>query len=147
MKRAILLGLGVAGLAVAAIPGLVSAQGFPPPPPTTYYGTVPTGVSPGDTVIAIVVDGTSATTCGDGVTSADASGVVYVVDVVADAQILGCGKAGRTVMFYFVGKKQLATTTAAWGGPGPAPNNLTGLVGSPLTSRNRLPHVARDGVN
>ena len=147
MKRAILLGLGVASLAVAAIPALVSAQGFPPPPPTTYYGKVPAGVGQGDTVIAIVVDGSSATTCGDGVTVADTSGIVYVVEVVADAQVLGCGKAGRTVQFYFVGKRQMSTDSAPWTGPGPAPQkDLVGL-GPVLTPKNRLPHVARDGVN
>ena len=147
MKRAIILGLGVIAVALAAIPALVSAQGFPPPPPTTYYGKAPTGVQPGDTVIAIVIDGNSSQVCGDGVTAADSSGVVYVVDVVADAQILGCGRAGRTVQFYFVTPKALAVGSAAWAPPGPAPiNNLTTL-GPSLPKRNSLPHLAKDGVN
>ena len=146
MKRAIILGLGVVAVAFAAIPALVSAQGFPPPPPTTYYGKAPTGVQPGDTVIAIVTDGSSSAVCGDGVTASDTSGIVYVVDVVADAQILGCGKAGRSVQFYFVTPRALATGTTTWTGPGPAANNLTSL-GPSLTPKNRAPLLAKDGVN
>ncbi len=146
MKRAILLGFGAIAVAAAAVPALVSAADFPPPPPTTYYGKVPTGIGPGDTVIAIVLDGSSATVCGDGVTANDTSGIVYVVDDVADAQKAGCGKAGRTVQFYFVGPKRLSTDTANWSGPGPAQKDLTGL-GAALTPKNRAPAVAKDGLN
>lgn len=145
MKRAILLACGAAISAAAAIPALVSAQGFPPPPPTTYYGKVPAGVSPGDVVIAIVQDGNSSQVCGDGITVAD-NGGSYVVDVVADAQVPGCGRTGRTVLFYFVGKKALSTDTAAWSGPGPAVKDLNNL-GPSVTRRNSLPQVAKDGVN
>jgi hypothetical protein len=147
MKRAIFLGLGAAITAVAAIPALTAtAQNFPPPPPATYYGTVPSGVGPGQAVIAIVSAGGQSATCGVGTTIADTSGVVYVVDVVADAQRAGCGAPGRNVQFYFVGNKQLATDTASWGGPGPSNRNLTGLNPA-LTVQNRLPHVAKDGTN
>ena len=146
MKRAIILGLAVDAVAIAAVPAIVSAQGFPPPPPTTYYGKAPTGVQPGDTVIAVVTEGASSMVCGDGVTSSDASGTVYVVDVVADAQIAGCGKTGRTVQFYFVGVRSLAVGAAQWGPAGPAKFDLTTL-GPTLTPKNRAPQVAKDGVN
>ena len=146
MKRAILIGVAAASLAIAAIPALVSAQGFPPPPPTTYYGKAPSGVGPGDVVIAVVTSGGISAVCGDGVTASDTSGIVYVVDVVADAQIAGCGRSGATVQFYFVGKRALSTDTAAWTGPGPAPKDLTAL-GPSLTPRNTAPQVAKDGVN
>ena len=146
MKRAILLAVGAATLALAAVPGLVSAADFPPPPPTTYYGKAPSGVGPGDVVIAVVTSGGTSTVCGDGVTANDTSGIVYVVDVVADAQIAGCGKSGATVQFYFVGKRALATDTAAWSGPGPAVKDLTSL-GQSLTPRNTAPQVAKDGSN
>lgn len=147
MKRAIFLGLGVAATAIAAIPALTAtAQNFPPPPPTTYYGQVPSGVGPGQAVIAIVTSGGQSATCGVGSTIADGGGVVYVVDVVADTQRAGCGATGRTVKFYFVGNKQLATDSAAWSGPGPAQKNLTGLDPA-LTTRNNLPLVAKDGTN
>lgn len=146
MKRAFLLGVGAITVALAALPALVSAADFPPPPPTTYYGKVPSGISPGDTVIAVVIEGSASQVCGDGVTANDTSGVVYVVDVVADAQIPGCGKAGRTVQFYFVGAHRLATDSATWSGPGPAPKDLSSL-GATLTTRNRAPQLARDGVN
>ncbi|MCC6959405.1 MAG: hypothetical protein IT301_06120 [Dehalococcoidia bacterium] len=146
MKRALLLGFGAAALFSAAAPAMVSAQNFPPPPPTTFYGKVPSGIGPGDTVIAIVTDGTSSQVCGDGTTTNDASGVVYVVDVVANAQTAGCGQAGRTVQFYFVGAKRLATDTATWSGPGPANKDLTNL-GAQLSTKNRAPQVAKDGSN
>jgi hypothetical protein len=147
MKRAIILGLSVAAIAVAAIPALTAtAQNFPPPPPTTYYGSVPGGVGPGQAVVAIVSSGGQSATCGVGSTIADGAGVVYVVDVVADAQRAGCGATGRTVQFYFVGNKQLATDTASWSGPGPAQKAITGL-NPPLTPRNILPQAAKDGTN
>jgi hypothetical protein len=146
MKRALLLGIGAAGAALASIPALVTAQGFPPPPPTTYYGKAPAGIGPGQAVIAIVSDGSSSQVCGDGATLNDSSGVVYVVDVVANAQIPGCGQAGRTVQFYFVGAKRLSTDTATWSGPGPAQKDLVNL-GPALTTRNTAPQVAKDGVD
>ena len=146
MKRALLLGFGAAALFSAAAPAMVSAQNFPPPPPTTFYGKVPSGIGPGDTVIAIVTDGTSSQVCGDGTTTNDASGVVYVVDVVANAQTAGCGQAGRSVQFYFVGAKRLATDSATWSGPGPANKDLTNL-GAQLSTKNRAPQVAKDGSN
>lgn len=146
MKRALLLGIAAAVAALASIPALVTAQGFPPPPPTTYFGKAPAGIGPGQVVIAIVSDGASSQVCGDGATLSDPSGTVYVVDVVANAQIAGCGQAGRTVQFYFVAAKRLSTDTAAWSGPGPAQKDLVNL-GPALTTRNVLPHVAKDGVN
>ncbi len=146
MKRAIILGLGAAMVAIGVIPALTASAQFPPPPPTTYYGTVPAGVGPGQAVVAIVSAGGNSQTCGVGTTLADSGGVVFVVDVVADAQRAGCGATGRTVQFYFVGNKQLATDTAAWSGPGPAVRNITGLNPA-LTARNILPHVAKDGTN
>jgi hypothetical protein len=147
MKRALLLGIAAAGAAVASIPALVAtAQGFPPPPPTTYYGKAPAGIGPGQAVIAIVSDGSSSQVCGDGSTLNDSSGVVYVVDVVANAQIAGCGQTGRTVQFYFVAAKRLSTDTATWSGPGPAQKDLVNL-GPALTTRNVTPQVAKDGTN
>jgi hypothetical protein len=146
MKRAIFLGLGGAAVAIASIPAMIASAQFPPPPPTTFYGAVPSGVGPGQAVVAIVSAGGASATCGVGTTLADGGGVVYVVDVVADTQRPGCGAAGRTVQFYFVGNKQLATDTAAWSGPGPAQKALTGLNPA-LTARGNLPHVAKDGVN
>jgi hypothetical protein len=74
--------------------------------------------------------------------------MVYVVDVVADAQTPGCGKAGRSVQFYFtpVGSTggRLATGSLAWEEAGPRPHDLA--LGAPLTARASLPQVARDGV-
>lgn len=146
MKRAILLAAGAAAAAFAAIPALVAAQGAPPSPPATFYGSVPAGVGPGQGVLAIVTSGSSSQTCGVGQTVADGSGVAYVVDVIADSQLAGCGAPGRTVQFYFIGNRQMATTTGTWSGAGPTQLNLTGL-GSPLSVRNYGPQVAKDGTN
>lgn len=148
MKRAFFAAVGIAGVVAVAFPAMAIAQGFPPPPPTTYYGTA-SGATSGQGVIAIVVDGTTSTVCGDGAVLTDGGSTVYVVDVVADAQKAGCGKAGRTVMFYFTptggSAGRLATGSAAWTGPGPAPQSLT--LGAALSaSKLAVPMAAKDGV-
>ncbi|MEO9254514.1 MAG: hypothetical protein ABI305_03170 [Tepidiformaceae bacterium] len=149
MKRAILLGLGAIGAVSVAVPAL--AQGVPPPPPSTFYGTVPAGVTAGQGVIAIVTNGGTQTACGAGSVLTDpvSSSTVYVVDVVADAQRAGCGKAGATVSFYFTptagSSGRLGTDSFAWGGPGPLAHNITN-IGPSLTNRLIAPHVASDGV-
>lgn len=148
MKRAIVFGLGALGAAAAAIPVVVSAQGFPPPPPTTYYGSVPSGIVAGQGVVAIVMDGGNSTACGSGTTLTDpASGkVVYVVDVVADGQTTGCGKSGRTVSFYFTspsGGRISLDTPASWT---TTPTNVdVKTVSAPLGRRGSAPQVAKDG--
>jgi len=147
MKRAILFGLGAFGAIVAAFPTLAVAAEFPPPPPTTFYGAA-SGASAGQAVIAIVTEGTTSTVCGTGVVTTEAGVVVYVVDVIADAQRAGCGKAGRQVMFYFtpiggVGGR-VSTNAVAWSGPGPSSQALT--LGAPVTSRATSPLLAKDGV-
>jgi hypothetical protein len=152
MKRAILVGLGVLGAAAAAIPAMAFAADFPPPPPTTFYGSVPAGVASGQGVIAIVSDpGTgSQQACGAGNVLTDGGNTVYVVDVVADAQRLGCGKAGRTVTFYFTpnggsGGRVSTDTPSPWAGPGPVAKNITG-VSAPLGRSGLAPLVSSDGV-
>ncbi len=146
MKRAILFGLGAFGAIVAAFPTLVVAAEFPPPPPTTYYGTA-AGATPGQAVIAIVTEGTTSTVCGDGIVTTDAGAPVYVVDVIADAQRTGCGKAGRQVMFYFTpiggAGGRVSTNAVAWAGPGPSSQALT--LGAPVTARASAPMLAKDG--
>ncbi len=146
MRRAILLAIGAAAIAAAAIPALVAAQGAPPSPPATFYGSVPSGVGAGQSVLAIVTSGGSSQTCGVGSTVSDGSGVAYVVDVVAESQVPGCGAPGRTVQFYFMGNRQMATDTATWSGAGPSQRNLTGL-GPQLSPRNIGPMLAKDGTN
>ena len=146
MKRAILFGLGAIGAAVSALPTLALAADFPPPPPTTFYGTA-TGATAGQVVIAIVTEGSTSTVCGEGVVTTDAGATVYVVDVIADAQRAGCGKAGRQVMFYFTptggSGGRVSTNAVAWTGPGPSNQALT--LGAPVTSRATTPLVAKDG--
>lgn len=151
MKRAIFLGMGALSVAAAAIPAIAMAADFPPPPPTTFYGRVPASVATGQGVVAIVTDaGTGAqTACGSGNVLTDGGNTVYVVDVVADAQRAGCGKAGRTVTFYFTptlnsGGRASTDSPVAWVGPGPTLKDISG-VGPALTKAASAPQVARDG--
>lgn len=153
MKRALLFGLGAISLAAAAIPAIAYAADFPPPPPATYFGLVPAGIGSGQAVIAVVVDGEASAVCGDGVVVPDPENggkLSYAVDVAQDAQTPGCGKAGRTVMFFFsgagIGGGRLSTDSAAWTGPGGTKKDLAGL-GPALTVRSYAPTLARDGVN
>ena len=154
MKRAILLGLGALGLAAVLLPAVAMADsGIPPSPPATFYGTVPTGISVGQGVIAIVVNGTSSTVCGAGSVVADTDNggkPSYAVDVVSATQIAGCGVNNAVVMFYFTPfgghSGQLATDTTTWSFPGPTLKNITTL-GPLLQSRANVPNLAKDGTN
>jgi hypothetical protein len=147
MKRRYLFGLALAGVSLLAVPASVLAQGFPPDPPATYWGKA-NGGSAGQGVIAIVIDGSNSTVCGAG-TVQDVSGPVYVVDVVSDAQIKGCGKSGRSVRFYFTPQGstggRLAGETASWSGAGPKQQDVT--LGAALTQRRYGVLVASDKTN
>ena len=144
MKRRYLFGMALFGASLLALPASVSAQGFPPDPPATFYGPA-AGGSSGQGVVAIVLDGGTSRVCGSG-TVQDVNGPVYVVDVVSDSQIKGCGKNGRTVMFYFTptGSQggRLATETGSWSSAGPKLQSLT--LGPPLTQRRYTVFVASD---
>ncbi len=150
MKRALMVGMGVATAAALSLPALVLAQDFPPPPPSTYYGTVSGGAVVGQGVIAIVESGNSSQTCGDGRVLQDGGNMVYVVDVVQNAQKAGCGQAGRSIRFYFTPSAgnpgRLANETAQWGDPGaPKEQNLT--LGAALSIKGTVPTISRDGIN
>ena len=127
--------------------GPPSPASFPPPPPSTFYG-IANGAVPGGAVIAIVMDGTTSTVCGDGVVLSDSGVSVYVVTVVVDAQRHGCGKAGRQVWFYFtpVGGfgGRLATNAVSWSGPGAVSQPLT--LDAPVRRGASTPLVAKDGA-
>src|SRR5688572_23540657 len=99
MKRALKVGMGVVTAAAVSLPAMALAQGFPPDPPSTYYGTV-TGGTVGQGVVANVQSGNSSQTCGVGSVINDGGSTVYVVDVISDSQLDGCGDTGRTIRFY-----------------------------------------------
>ncbi|MBI2764506.1 MAG: hypothetical protein HYX53_01200 [Chloroflexi bacterium] len=148
MKKRLMLGSGLAAAAMMAIPSLAVAQ-VPPGPPATFYGSA-VGAAPGQGVIAIVINGSTSTTCGAGSVINDASGLVYVVDVISQDQQPGCGANGRTVRFYFTPASptiggSLANESSTWTGAGPKVQNLT--PGSPLTIIRQAPMVASDGIN
>ncbi len=149
MKRALIIGMSAATAIAVSLPALVMAQDFPPPPPSTYYGTVAGGTI-GQGVIAIVSDGTSSQTCGDGVVVAGEGGAPsYVVDVIQNAQKAGCGSSGRTIRFYFTptggNPGRLGNESATWGEPG-APKLQNVTLGASLTNRKFVPVAARDGI-
>ena len=154
MKRAILLGLGALSVAAAAIPAIAMADGFPPGLTTTFYGSVPAGVATGQGVVAMVTDpGTGTQTpCGAGNVLTDGGNTVYVVNVVDDTQQAGCGKAGRSVTFYFTPTINSSGRASA-DAPVPFPSGLPGQavpknissVGPALTKRASAPQLARDG--
>ncbi len=151
MKRVFVIWSVIAAALASALPVFVAvADGFPPPPPTTYYGTI-VGATAGQGVIAIVTDGNSSATCGAGKVLSDSSaGIVYVIDVQADGQVLGCGKAGRSITFYLTPTDattggKLSTGSTVWAPPGPPVSaNLT--FGASIPRKANLPFLAKDGV-
>ena len=148
MKRFTTIGLGLVALALGAIPTIAVAAEFPPSPPTTFYGSA-SGATNGQAVIAFVTDGTNTTACGSGAVVNDATaGLVYVVDVASDSQILGCGKSGRNVSFYFppAGGQggRVSSNSAPWQEAGPRPFSIT--LGASLGRANVAAQAAKDGV-
>lgn len=147
MKRRILLGIGVLGTALAALPAAVLAQSAPPDPPATYWGNA-TGATVGQSVVAIVSSGGTSTVCGVGQVLEDGGKTVYVVDVAAQSQIAGCGATGRQIRFYFAPTGntagRLASQAATWTGAGPRNQNLT--AGAELQRRGYAPSTASDGL-
>ncbi len=145
MKRRFLLGLGLVGATLVAIPATVIAQSAPPDPPATYYGTA-NGATVGQKVLAIVQDNQgNQTVCGEGEVLEDAGKIVYTVDVVAHTQTPGCGAAGRTIRFYLPSgpgvNARFANESATWSGAGGQERNLTLKE---LERAGQLPLVASD---
>lgn len=145
------LGIGLAALALApaAYLGLgefqrADAQGVPPQPPSTYYGTI-SGAEDGSGIVAGIGTGGSSRSCGTGRVLTDSGQLVYVVDVVTDDQISGCGASGRTIRFYIAPKKpggggKFASQTANWQSAGAHQQNLS--AGNPLQFVLYTPQVA-----
>jgi hypothetical protein len=148
MKRSLLLGMGLSGV-LAALPVAFAFADAPPSPPTTYYGTA-SGAVVGQGVIAIVTDGSNSQSCGDGTVQSQNGGIVYVVDVIGDAQRAGCGAPDRQVQFYFtptggsLGK--LSTASAPWQPPTGGPVSFNATLGSALTEQRFAPSLAKDGT-
>jgi hypothetical protein len=149
MKKRLMLGAGLAAAALMAVPTMVLAQGIPPGPPATFYGSA-LGATAGQGVIAIVINGSTSTVCGDGLVVDNGGTPAYVVDVVSQDQIPGCGATGRTVRFYFTPTSpttggKLANETGTWNGAGPTVQNIT--PGAALTVTRAVTMVASDGIN
>jgi hypothetical protein len=146
MKRSIVIGLGLLAVVAAVLPVIAVLADAPPAPPAVYYGTA-TGAVSGQSVFAIVSDGTNSALCGKGIVLSDSTaGIVYVIDVIGDSQKAGCGASGRTIQFYFSptggAGGRLATGSTGWQGAGGYANNLT--LGTPLSLKQSVPAVSRD---
>jgi hypothetical protein len=158
MKRLALIALLAA--AVVAVAFLASpmafrgqsakAQSAPPAPPMVVFGTV-SGVAAGTQVFAVnATTGANCTGLG-GVVSSGGS-TRFVVQVISDAQVDGCGVQGQsmTVLLYFPPNSpatggSLATITLTWSsGTLSSEQNVT--PGAPLQVRARMPQVAKDGI-
>ena len=146
MNRPRMLSLGAALVALAAVPAAyfgigrfteAEAQGFPPEPPSTYWGTI-SGAATGDGIVAAIGSGASSRSCGTGAVLTDSNQTVFVIDVITDDQLAGCGDTGRTVRFYIAPKApgtggKFATQTANWQGAGAHQQNLTAGAALPFT--------------
>jgi hypothetical protein len=158
MKRSTVVRIGFAAAALALLPaayiGLgkvrdADAQGFPPPPPTTWYGPISLA-NPGQGIIAAVSSGGSSTTCGWGAVLSDSGSTVYVIDVVSDDQIKGCGASGRTVQFYVPSNTpgqggRVSTNQVTWQGPGA--HQATVSLGAQLGNVLYTPQLAAKVTN
>ena len=149
-----------AAIAVLAGRGLfaspASAQGFPPNPPTVYYGTVPSTVSTGAGIIAIVESGSGSAVCGAGRVLTEGGQKVYAVQVITESQTAGCGESGRTIRFYATpsspttGGNMLGPSTS-WAdclgsGDCTKQNNLTS-IGEAFERQGTIPLMASDGAS
>jgi hypothetical protein len=146
-----------AGLLLAVFAGprlfqasLASAQSAPPEVPLVLFGNA-TGATNGSSVVAVVVNGGSTTTCGNGLIKND-GGLKYVVQVAHDSQIAGCGKAGRTIRLYstpsgaFSGTGgKMASQSINWVAALTSETSVT--FGTPLVVRGFVPLATSDGIN
>lgn len=154
MKRERLRRFGIAGAALFTVLGAAlaalsvstrsEAVDTPPGPPMTAYGEANGGVA-GQQVFAVITTGGVSKTCGQGLV-VDDGGPKFVVDVVAESQVAGCGAAGRSVSFYFAptapgqgGRK--GNATVSWEQATAKQANQT--LGQPLQVRAALPLVSR----
>lgn len=163
MKRPFIIGLALAGAAAAALPatllGIVpgiggleatasAAGSVPPGPPMVLYGAAP-GI-PGGTSVSVGNVSTGAS-CGRGSVISDSGSTYYVVDVVADSQVTGCGTSGSTMTLalYFAPSApgtggRVATVNVTWSVSG---TKQDASPGSPLPITGIASELARDGVN
>jgi len=162
MKRPIIIGLALAGAVMAALPATIlslvpgigtfdttasAAGSVPPAPPMVLYGAAP-GIPGTSGVIAL--NGATGANCGRGSVVSDAGATYYVVDVVSDSQVTGCGTSGAsmTISLYFTPSTpgtggRIATVNVTWAS-GAARQDAA--PGSPLPIVAYAPVLARDGV-
>jgi hypothetical protein len=127
------------------------AQSAPPDLPLVLYGTA-NGQATGAGVVAIVDNAGKGKTCGSGLIKNEGGQKVYAVQVAADSQIAGCGKAGRTISIYVSGGStftgaggKIATQVINWTSGQTSENNLT--FGPALTVRGFVTLATSDGIN
>ena|GEM_PF-4862432 len=119
--------------------------GGPSGEPATFFGRT-NGVPPGSSVIAFVVGPAFVlTNCGTATVAQEGSNAVYVIDVLDERQLPGCGAPGRSVRFYLVPPGEagrFAVESGTWEGPGPVELDLT--AGPPLGREAVAPGLSRN---
>ena len=100
---------------------LQSVEAQPPSPPNRFFGSVSLdgAAAAGGTVVSASIGGVE---CGTTTVAVGAT-YAYVLDVVSDGEISGCGSAGATVTFSVGGNA--ATQTATWSSGDFSPLDLT----------------------
>lgn len=162
MKRPFVVGLVLAGAALAALPATIlsvmpgagkfdgtamAAGSVPPGPPLVMYGAV-SGVAGGTPVT--ITNNANGAYCGRGTVVSDGGSTYYVVDVYADSQAPGCGTPGASLSLalYFAPATpttggRTATANVTWN-VGSAKVDVT--PGSALPIAGFAPMAAKDGL-
>ena len=106
---------------------LQSVEAQPPSPPNRVFGSVTLDGAPaaGGTVVSATIGGVE---CGSTAVAVGET-YAYVLDVVSDGDVSGCGSAGATVTFLVGGNP--ADQTASWTSGDFSPLDLTATSAAP----------------
>jgi len=128
------LGIGALAAVVALLlasfaSALPSVEAQPPSPPNRFFGSVTLDGAPasGGTIVSATIGGVE---CGSAAVAVGET-YAYVLDVVSDGDVSGCGSAGATVTFLVGGNP--ADQTATWTSGDFSPLDLTATSAAPPT--------------
>lgn len=127
------LGIGalaaVVALVAASFASALPSEAQPPSPPNRFFGSVTLdgAPAPGGTTVTASIGGVE---CGSAAVAVGET-YAYVLDVVSDGDVSGCGSAGATVSFSVGGNP--ADQTATWTSGDFTPLDLTATSAAPPT--------------
>ena len=131
-RRLVVLAISVLALGAVTAQN-AAAQGVPPSPPSTFFGaaSIDGKPVPDGTEVRGFIDGKDCTQTAQGFrgTVTDGGASAYVVTIVHESQIAGCGRAGRTVTFRIAG--HAAGQSSPWQ-PGAQRLDINSGGGSPV---------------